>query len=138
MIFQDYRKEKFTKEIFVKETASIVRQFVEMRLVNDSMAKIFMAERIQKMPYARDVFENIMSSTTDQMVYRIQEGQKLGFLKSDFPPSVYLITMIESIFGYFTVQDCQLKIWKSTYQLPKDKEKLIQFITQVFTRGILI
>ncbi len=136
-IFQSYSQQKFTADIFRKETSLIVRNMVEMRLADDSMAKIFMAERTQKMPHAREVFENIMKSTTEKMVEMIREGQRQGFLKPDFPPGVFLILLIESIFGYFMVQDCQLKIWNQTYQLPKDKEKFIQFVTHVFTQGIL-
>ena len=82
-IFESHHQEKFTPEIFKKEISMIVRHMVEMRLHNLSMSKIFMAERTQKMPYAREVFENIMKSTTDKMIQMIQKGQDQGFLKSD-------------------------------------------------------
>ena len=137
-VLEKHSHEKFTAQVFKNETTSIVRQMVELRLSNAAMSKIFMAERTQKMPYAREVFENLMKSTTDKMVNMIEEGQKQGFLRSDFPASVFLILMIESILGYFMVQDCQLKVWRQTYQLPKDKEKFIQFVSHIFTQGILL
>ncbi len=137
-ILISHSKEKFTAALFKKETTLIVRHLVEMRLSDVSMAKIFMAERTQNMPYAREVFESLIKSTMDKMVDMIKKGQDQGILKSDFPPGVFLSLMIESIFGYFMVQDCQLKMWSHTYQLPKDKEKFIQLVSHIFTQGILL
>ena len=137
-ILISHSKEKFTAALFKKETTLIVRHLVEMRLSDVSMAKIFMAERTQNMPYAREVFESLIKSTMDKMVDMIKKGQDQGILKSDFPPGVFLSLMIESIFGYFMVQDCQLKMWSHAYQLPKDKEKFIQLVSHIFTQGILL
>ncbi len=136
-ILRDHVREKFTAAVFKKETTLIVRQLVEMRLADVSMAKIFMAERTQNMPYAREVFEGLMKSTTDKLINMIKQGQDQKVLRDDFPPGVFLILMIESVLGYFMVQDIQLKMWSHTYQLPKDKEKFIQFVSHIFTQGIL-
>ncbi len=138
LILHHHGKEKFTAQVFKKETTMIVRHLVEMRLSDVSIAKIFMAERTQNMPYAREVFESLMKSTMDQLVGMIKQGQDQGILKSDFPPGVFLVLMIESVLGYFMVQDCQLKMWSQTYQLPKDKEKFIQLVSHIFTQGILL
>jgi AcrR family transcriptional regulator len=137
-IVHTYSQKELTVDSFVQEVNSIIRNFVEMRMQSESIAKIFMSERGQGMPHCREVFENLMAPTVHKLVAMIKEGQKKGFLRNDFPPQVFLVVMIESIFAYFQVYECHLKIWSDTYKMPKDKEKLISFLTQTFTRGILI
>lgn len=137
-IVQTYSQKELTREIFIQEINSIIRNFVEMRLQSESIAKIFMAERVQRMPHCRDIFEGLMGPTVEKVAAMVKEGQKKGFLRNDFLPHVFLMVMVESIFSYFEIYECQLKIWNSHYQMPKDKEKFISFLTQLFTRGVLI
>lgn len=136
-LVQNHSNDRLTPEIFNKEITSIIRQLVEMRMNSVHLAKIFMAERAQQMPHAREAFEDLMEPTVEKVASLIARGQKKGFIRADFPPRVFMLVMIESIFGYFMVADCQLKIWRDIYKMPEDKEKLIQFLSQTLTRGIL-
>jgi AcrR family transcriptional regulator len=137
-IFHSFRRKELSAQTFCEEIESIVRHFVDMRLADESIAKIFMAERIQKMPYAKEVFETIMAPVAEKLVGMIRAGQAKGFLDARFPPRSFFMLMIESIFGYFMAQDCDLKIWDETYHFPADKEKFIEFVTLIFTKGMLI
>ncbi len=136
-IVHTYSQKELTSEVFVQEIRSIIRNFVEMRLRSESIAKIFMSERNQKMPHCREVFEGIMAPTAGKLSALVKEGQKKGIIKNSFPPEVFLMVMIESIFAYFTVSECQLSVWQNGYQMPQDKDKLIDFLTELFTKGIL-
>ena len=137
-IIQRYSQKTLTAEVFEEEIHSIVRSIVELRLQSQSLAKIFMAERIRKMPYSREVFETIMAPAAKKLFEIINEGQRKGILKKDFPPQVFFMVLTEAIFGYFEAADCHFSFWKEAYEMPRDKEKLIDFLTQMFTKGILV
>src|SRR5690349_5192340 len=54
-IVHTYSQKELTAEVFVQEIHSIITHFVEMRIGSVNIAKIFMSERVQKMPYCREV-----------------------------------------------------------------------------------
>lgn len=136
-IIQNFSQKEFTLDLLSKEIRSIIRIFVEMRLENEDISKIFMQERIQRMPFIREIYENMVKTTGEKIYNLILTGQKKGFVKSFVHPQVVFSLMIESIFGYFSVHDCHLSIMKDSYQFPRDKEKFIELVAKVFLEGIV-
>jgi AcrR family transcriptional regulator len=136
-LLKDFDDRTYTPENFKAQIKSIVKTMVEMRLHSGAMAKIFMSERIHKMPYAKEVFESLMAPTAEKVEALILAGQRKGFIKSGFPPGVFLLCLTEAIFGYFMVQECGLSLLKEAYQLPRDKDLFIDFVSETFTQGIL-
>jgi TetR/AcrR family transcriptional regulator len=131
-------QKEINPENFTRDIQEVIRGFVEMRLANPDIAKIFMAERAQKMPYCKEVFEGLISQTSQKFAGMVKDGQKKGFIRNDFPPQIFVVILVEAVFGYFAVEECHLKMWDGSYHMPKDKEKLIGFLTQLFTRGIFV
>lgn len=126
-----------TAETFRNTLRTIIGTLVTLRNESPEMAVLMQRERLDGLPYARTVYEDIMGPIGDRLVGFVDAAAAAGVVRSDLNTRAYFAALVESIFGYFILHDCKLKIWKDAYRLPKQNDDYIDFMSRLFTEGIL-
>jgi hypothetical protein len=107
-----------------------------MKYDNPEMISIMQREKVNGLPFARELHEKMVGPIAEQVIANFKEAQKKKIIRSGFDVGAFLGILFESIIGYMTSQDCGLSALKGSYELPKDKDKFIEFLTDLFLQGI--
>lgn len=136
-IFASEKKSSMTRESFRNEIKSLVSIMTDLKLNNHEMVALMQREKVDGLPYAREVQEKLVVPVAKQIEDVFKEAQKNKIIRSGFEPSVYITLLIESVHGFLTTKDCRLNFLKGAYSFPKQKDEFIEFVTTVFTEGIM-
>jgi AcrR family transcriptional regulator len=131
-----FRDAPIDQKAFLQGISSIIRLMVENRLENPEIAQIMHRERLNHLPYARHIYEDIMSPLSEMLFNFLDEAQKQGVVRKDLNLRASFICMLESIWGFMNFHDCKVKIFKDAYRFPKDKEEFVVFLTRLYTEGV--
>lgn len=135
-LFTGHSERELTPKIFRSELKSLVTIIFEMRYNNTEMMSLMQRERVNGLPFARDLHEKTIGPIAQQVVGAFKEAQKKKIIRGNFDPGAFLGILFESIIGYMTSYECGLKALKGSFELPKDKDKFIEFLTDLFLEGI--
>lgn len=136
-IFAGGAQKEMTNKSFRKDMQALVSIFVGMKFQEPEMMSIMQRERVDGLPFARELHEQIIEPLASQMIKVFKEAQKKKIIKSGFDPGVFLGVLFESIIGYMTARDCGIRAFKGSYVFPKDKDKFIDFLSDLFLEGIM-
>ncbi len=136
-IFLTHEPQKMTKQSFRGEIRSLVALITNMKFASPEMTKIMQRERVDGLPFAREMHEQLIDPVAEQILEVFKEAQKKGILRSHMDPRIFMGMLFESILGYFTMHQCGLKTMQGDFKFPRDKEKFIDFVTDLFSEGIL-
>lgn len=135
-IFSSADVKKMTKQTFHKEIRSVVSLVTNLKFASPEMTNIMHRERINRLPYAREIHEKLTTPVVGQVVEVFKQAQKKGIVRSNFDPRVFIAVLFESVIGYFASHECGIKSFQGDWKFPRDKEKFIDFITDLFLQGI--
>ncbi|OYZ21684.1 MAG: hypothetical protein B7Y39_08770 [Bdellovibrio sp. 28-41-41] len=135
-LFQTNSGKELTAKMFRSDLKSLVTIIVGMKYGNPEMISIMQREKVNGLPFARELHEKTVGPIAEQVIAIFKEAQKKKIIRSGFDVGAFLGILFESIIGYMTSQDCGLSVLKGSYELPKDKEKFIEFLTDLFLQGI--
>ncbi len=135
-LFSGNSGKELTAKIFRADLKALVTIFISMKTINPEMVALMQRERVNGLPFARDLHEQTIGPIVQQVVEVFREAQKKKIIRSNFDPAAFLGVLFESIIGYMTSYDCGLKVLKGSFELPRDKEKFIEFLTDLFLEGI--
>lgn len=135
-IFKNLKK-PMTKAVFHEAMSQFVTLILEKRKQDPSMINLMMRERIAGLPYAREAHEEIIAPMAHRLVGLIEEAQKQNIVRSDINPHTFFILMIESIWGYIQMSECQLSFHKAAHKIKKSVEEFKQAVLDIYLRGIL-
>lgn len=124
------------RELFKKMIEQFIRNLVEMRLASPEMSSIIQRERFSGLPYARKNHEEIFEPLAVEFEALLKAAAKKKVVRSNLPAVPYFVTIVESVMGYFLFQECRMTLSSEAFSLPGDKEKYIEFLTDLFTEGI--
>lgn len=128
---------EMTRESFVEIIRQIVTQVVKTRMETPEISALMLRERLGGMSHCKPILEEVMSPVADHMYSIVNEAKKKGIVRKDVNSRAYLILMLESIWGYTALHDCQIGLWKDAYRFPQDQDEFIDFVVSVFTQGVL-
>lgn len=135
-LFQINSGKELTAKLFRSDLKSLVTIIVGMKYGNPEMISIMQREKVNGLPFARELHEKMVGPIAEQVIAVLKEAQKKKIIRSGFDVGAFLGILFESIIGYMTSQDCGLIVLKGSYELPKDKDKFIDFLTDLFLQGI--
>lgn len=135
-LFQTNSGKELTAKMFRSDLKSLVTIIVGMKYGNPEMISIMQREKVNGLPFARELHEKMVGPIAEQVIAVFKEAQKKKIIRSGFDVGAFLGILFESIIGYMTSQDCGLSVLKGSYELPKDKDKFIEFLTDLFLQGI--
>lgn len=126
-----------TEKSFRAEIRAMVELITNMKMNNPDMTKLMQRERVDGLPFAREVHEKLIDPVAEQVVEVFKEAQRKKIIRAGFEPAVFMGMLFESVLGFITSYECGLKTLKGSFELPRDKEKFINFVTDLFLEGIM-
>lgn len=136
-IFSSSASKEMTEKTFRADIKALVTVLVGMKFQLPEMMMIMQRERVNGLPFARELHEQIISPYAEKLIKVFKEAQNKKIIRSGFEPGVFMGVMFESIVGFMTSYDCGLAAFKGKYQFPRDKDKFIDFLTDLFLQGIM-
>lgn len=135
-LFQSSSGRELTAKMFRVDLKSLVSIIVDMKYGNPEMISIMQREKVNGLPFARELHEKMVGPIAEQVIAVFKEAQKKKIIRSGFDITAFLGILFESIIGYMTSQECGLSVLKGSFDLPEDKDKFIEFLTDLFLQGI--
>lgn len=135
-IFQGNSDKPMTPKLFRSELKLLITVIVEMKCGNPEMISIMQREKVNGLPFARELHDQTIEPIAQQVADVFKLAQKNKIIRTGFNVGAFLGILFESIVGYITSSECGLHVLKDTYDLPKDKDKFIEFLTDLFLQGI--
>jgi TetR/AcrR family transcriptional regulator len=136
-IFLSRETQQMTKTSFRSEIRSMVALVTNMKFESPEMTNIMQRERVDSLPFARELHEKLIDPVADQVIEVFKQAQKKGIVRANIDSRVFMGMLFESVMGYFTMHQCGLKTMQGDFKFPRDKEKFIDFVTDLFSEGIM-
>lgn len=127
-----------SKETLRAHMEELVDAIFSVKMSYPHMHTILRKEVSMKLPYSRDVYEEIFAPIGHQLAEFFVRAQKKGIVRKDLDPVFFVVVFIESIQGYFASQDCGTSLKPHFLKLPEQADVLKKQIIDLFTKGILI
>ena len=80
--------------------------------------------------------ETILRPLGEKIAEPLVRLQRLKLIRSDLNLKSFLVILFESIWGYFAMHERTSAIATDTFLLPQDHEPLLQFMSDLYYRGI--
>ncbi len=136
-IFVGFEKKEMTENSFAADIKSLVSLIVGMKFGDPEMMSLMQRERVDGLPFARELHEQLISPHAERLLEVFKEAQRKKIIRSGFNPGVFLGILFESVIGYMNSYDCGIKALRGDYVFPRDKDKFIDFLTDLFLQGIM-
>lgn len=136
-LFKNSPSKEMTAKTFKADLKSLVTIVIDMKYDNPEMMNIMQRERVNGLPFARELHDKIMTPIAQQVIEVFKDAQKKKVIRGGFEPGAFLGVMFESIIGFITSYECGLRVIKHSFELPKDKDKFIDFLTDLYSEGIM-
>jgi len=136
-IFSKDSIDQMSKELFSHEVRSMVALVTALQLDNAEFTRIMHRERVDNLPYSREIHEQMIGPVADQIEEVFAAAKKNQVIRDDLDTRVFMGFLFEGVLGYLNVNQCGLKTMKGSFEFPRDRERFIDFITQLLLGGIL-
>jgi len=110
--------------------------FIELRLQEPEVAIVLQGQGLGKIPGVREAFHSTLEPVAQKLVAFFRELQSAGKIRADLNIRSFLTIFIESIWGYFSLQERGEGLLQDAYRLPEDQELFVEFLTQIYTQGV--
>lgn len=136
-ILSKYQNAEKSPEMLKEALRDFLIGFIQIRIQEPEVAIVLQRYVMNKIPEVRQTFKDVMEPTGDKLTQFFQDLQKAHLIREDLNIRSFLIVMIEAIWGYFTMQGRGgTSLMKDAYYLPEDQEKFVEFLIQIYLRGI--
>ncbi len=136
-IVDEIQKNELTQEIFIEDMGKIITNFIQTRLKNPEMCKIFSREKLAGLPYSKEIHEEIFYPLILNFYSLIENGKKKGFVKDEINAALLFIIISEGIWGFFEIIDCETSLGHDCKALAQDPELLKNQFLNIYLRGVL-
>lgn len=114
----------------------LIGAIVDLRTEEPEVAIVLQKQSIGNIPGVQDAFVTITEPVGETLTKFFQEIQDKKLIREDLNIRSFLTILIESIWGYFSLQERGMTILKDAYRLPEERGQFVTFLAQIFTRGI--
>jgi TetR/AcrR family transcriptional regulator len=126
-----------SQEVFTEELRSMVALVTALQLDNAEFTRIMHRERVDNLPYSREIHEQMIGPVAEQIEEVFAAAKRSNVIRSDLDTRVFMGFLFEGVLGYLNVNQCGLKTMKGSFEFPRDRERFIDFITQLLLGGVL-
>ncbi|WP_413288128.1 TetR/AcrR family transcriptional regulator [Bdellovibrio sp. HCB337] len=119
-----------------KALRDLIETFVQIRIHQPEISIVLQRHAIDKIPGVREAFHSTMQPVGANLTQFFQDLQSAKMIREDVNVRSFIAIMVESIWGYFSLQDRGGSLLQDAYRLPADQEKFADFLSQIFVRGI--
>lgn len=110
--------------------------FINLRLNEPEMAIVLQSQSGDKIPGVREHYQTSMEPVAENLTRFFLDIQEAGLIRKDLNIRSFLSILIEAIWGYFSLQERGTNIMKDAYRLPEDQDRFVDFLVQLYTRGV--
>ncbi len=136
VILDNQKYSVLTQEIFRQEILRLISAMVNLKINSPDFLLIMQREQLEGMPRAREIHEELIEPVAEKWFQMMEQAQAQGLIKKEVDSRSFFILMMQSIWGYFLIDNCQLKGIRGKFSFPEDKEEFKEFIMNVFLEGI--
>jgi AcrR family transcriptional regulator len=124
------------REDLEKTLRALIATIVDMRVEEPEVAIVLQKQSIGNIPGVQEAFVAITEPVGDALTKFFQEIQNQQLLRQDLNIRSFLTILIESIWGYFSLQERGMTLLKDAYRLPEERVQFVNFLAELYTRGI--
>lgn len=128
---------EMTSASFRDGIRSVIAVMVEMKLKNPEVVVLLQREKLNGLPFAKEMHKQYISPLTEQVVERFKLAEKKKIIRPGMNHLVFMGLLIEAIYGFLIAVQTGNSPFKGDYKFPRDKEKFTEFITDLFLEGIM-
>ena len=136
-LIDDMGKADLTIDDFHQYMGRFVENVINTRVKNAEMSKIFAREKLNGLPYAREVYEEIFYPLIRNFYKLVEAGQKKGFVKEDINPPLLFIAITEAVWGFYELMECEINLSQDCKNLALNPVELKNQILNIYLRGVL-
>lgn len=136
-VFDLTLNKEMTETSLRRDIHGLVSVVVEMKFNDPELMKIMQRERVDGLPFARELHEQIITPFAEQLIEVFKTAQRKKIIRSGFDPGLFLGVLFEAVLGFMTSYDCKLQAINGRIEFPRDKEKFVDFLTDLFLQGIM-
>lgn len=136
-ILQVTSKKEMTTKSFSINLRALISLLVEMKLNNPEITHLLQREKLNQMSLAKELQAKYTEPIAEEVLKIFDEAKRKKIIRSDLVPGIFMGLIMEAIHGYLIAHECGLTPVKVDLKFPRDKEKFIDLITELFLEGIL-
>jgi len=114
----------------------LIGVIVDLRIAEPEVAIVLQKKSMANIPGVQDAFMTITEPVGEVLTNFFQVIQEKTLIRQDVNIRSFLTILIESIWGYFALSERGVTILKDAYRLPEDRNQFVDFLAQIFVRGI--
>ena len=137
LVMSKVSPDNLTAEVFIQEIGNAIDVILEKRKTDKCMMMIMMRERLEGLPHARELHEEIIAPSAEKLVHLIRMAQENSIVKKDINPYTFFSLLVESIWGFISVSECGLSLHKQAHKVKKNTEEFKSAVMDIFLKGIL-
>lgn len=120
-------------ELALKDLA---RAIIELRTNEPEVAIVLQKQSLQEIPGLSDAFSELTEPVAVALNSFFQDIQDKKLIREDLNIRSFLTIMIESVWGYFALQERGMALLKDAYRLPAEQDQFVDLLAGIYTRGI--
>jgi AcrR family transcriptional regulator len=125
-----------TRGEFEKILRDILVTFINIRLGEPEIGVLMQRQFVNVIPGVKESFDREMFPVGERLFEIIAKAQASHVVRADVNARSFWAIFTESIWGYFSMQERETNLWQDAYRLPQDQEKFVDFMMQMYVRGI--
>ena len=137
-IADEFERSELTRDFFIEEIGRLVMKLIELRKKHPQFCLIFAREKIEGMPFAKDIHNETFFPLLERFVRIFKIAQEKGFVRKDVFPPLFFLFLSEGTFGFFEMTTCGLPTPNHFDVFLENPEKLRDQILSFFLRGVLL
>lgn len=127
-----------TREVFIAEIDKIITHIIEMRVNHPEISIILSREKIEGMPYAREIHEELIYPLIKNFLELFAEAQNKNIVRKEIDPAVFFIFLTEGVWGFYEMLNCKVSISQACESYLQDQNKLKKQIFEMILTGVLV
>ncbi|WII70863.1 TetR family transcriptional regulator [Bdellovibrio sp. 22V] len=136
-VVNEFEQDTVSERSLRKAIQSLIQTVIDCRVANPHMAKIMTREKLQGLPFSREIHETMMTGAGLKLESIIIKAQEAGLVKKQINPRFFILCLVEGMLGYFNIVDCNCSFNDGLYAKPEHKNELMNQISLLFLEGIL-
>lgn len=125
-----------SKESLAAALTDFIGVIVDLRIQEPEVSIVLQKQSIGNIPGVHEAVVKIMGPLGDEVTHFFKQSQDQKFIRADLNVRSFLTILVESAWGYSSLQERGLGILKDAYELPRDRDQFVEFLAQIYIRGI--
>lgn len=128
---------EMTAASFKNNMKAVIALMVEMKMNNPEIINLLQREKVNGMPFARELHDQYIGPLAQEVLLTFEEAKRKKILRTGVSPGLFMGLLVEAIHGYMISNECGGTPIKGEFKFPRDKQKFIDLVTDLFLEGMM-